>query len=145
MLRHLDRISAIEFPTDADQVKYEHDRAVNRVCFGGASGSWLVSGGQDGQMKLWVSPLDDQDPLPLLTLRYLGHPRDSLSKPRPQSVVACSSSRILAFKCSALHLAGSLRIWDSHSLRLALHVKTRWRCDRSDSWSHWQLLGDGLA
>ncbi|KAK4055079.1 SEA (Seh1-associated) complex subunit [Microbotryomycetes sp. JL201] len=34
------------------QSKYEHDRAVNRVVFGGQSGSWLMSGGQDGQMKL---------------------------------------------------------------------------------------------
>lgn len=39
---------------DTEQLKYEHDRAVNRVVFGGASGSWLMSGGQDGQMKLWV-------------------------------------------------------------------------------------------
>ncbi|GAA6063914.1 hypothetical protein JCM10212_003532 [Sporobolomyces blumeae] len=36
-----------------DQVKYEHDRAVNRVVFGGQTGNWLMSGGQDGQMKLW--------------------------------------------------------------------------------------------
>lgn len=36
-----------------DQLKQEHDRTVNRVIFGGASGSWLMSGGQDGQMKLW--------------------------------------------------------------------------------------------
>lgn len=39
-----------------DQLKYEHDRAVNRVAFGGASGSWLLSAGQDGQMKFWVGP-----------------------------------------------------------------------------------------
>lgn len=38
-----------------DQVKYEHDRAVNRIVFGGQTGNWLMSGGQDGQMKLWVS------------------------------------------------------------------------------------------
>ncbi|BGP52621.1 SEA (Seh1-associated) complex subunit [Rhodotorula sphaerocarpa] len=36
-----------------DQLKYEHDRAVNRVVFGGQTGNWLMSGGQDGQMKLW--------------------------------------------------------------------------------------------
>ncbi|GJN92156.1 hypothetical protein Rhopal_005186-T1 [Rhodotorula paludigena] len=36
-----------------DQLKYEHDRAVNRVVFGGLTGNWLMSGGQDGQMKLW--------------------------------------------------------------------------------------------
>ncbi|GAA5925166.1 hypothetical protein JCM3775_006383 [Rhodotorula graminis] len=36
-----------------EQLKYEHDRAVNRVVFGGQTGNWLMSGGQDGQMKLW--------------------------------------------------------------------------------------------
>lgn len=41
-----------------DQIKHEHDRAVNKVVFGGASGSWLLSGGQDGQMKLWVRTLE---------------------------------------------------------------------------------------
>lgn len=40
-----------------EQLKYEHDRAVNRVVFGGQTGNWLMSGGQDGQMKLWVRPL----------------------------------------------------------------------------------------
>ncbi|GAA5823041.1 hypothetical protein JCM3770_005710 [Rhodotorula araucariae] len=36
-----------------EQLKYEHDRAVNRVVFGGQTGNWLMSGGQDGLMKLW--------------------------------------------------------------------------------------------
>ncbi|GAA5950645.1 hypothetical protein JCM21900_002539 [Sporobolomyces salmonicolor] len=36
-----------------DQLKYEHDRSVNRVVFGGQTGNWLMSGGQDGQLKLW--------------------------------------------------------------------------------------------
>lgn len=42
-----------EGPNKVDQLKYEHDRSVNRIIFGGASGSWLMSGGQDGLMKLW--------------------------------------------------------------------------------------------
>lgn len=40
-------------PSKVDQLKYEHDRAVNSIIFGGASGSWLMSGGQDGLLKLW--------------------------------------------------------------------------------------------
>ncbi|GAA97622.1 uncharacterized protein L969DRAFT_17629 [Mixia osmundae IAM 14324] len=36
-----------------DQTKVKHDRAVNRVAFGGQSGGWLLSAGQDGQIKLW--------------------------------------------------------------------------------------------
>jgi hypothetical protein len=40
-------------PNKVDQLKYEHDRAVNSIIFGGASGSWLMSGGQDGLLKLW--------------------------------------------------------------------------------------------
>lgn len=39
-----------------EQHKHEHDRAVNRLCFGGTSGSWLLSGSQDGQIRVWVSP-----------------------------------------------------------------------------------------
>lgn len=56
-----------------DQLKYEHDRAVNRVVFGGQTGNWLMSGGQDGQMKLWVSrscPLLEGESQLLTSLRF---------------------------------------------------------------------------
>lgn len=37
------------------QAKAQHDRAVNQVAFAGPNGLWLISAGQDGAIKLWVS------------------------------------------------------------------------------------------
>ncbi|KAI5476380.1 WD repeat protein 24 [Pseudohyphozyma bogoriensis] len=36
-----------------DQVMQQHDRAVNQVVFGGPGGNYLLSAGQDGQIKIW--------------------------------------------------------------------------------------------
>lgn len=35
-------------------VMHQHDRAVNQVLFGGPTGNYLLSAGQDGNIKLWV-------------------------------------------------------------------------------------------
>ncbi|ORY90154.1 hypothetical protein BCR35DRAFT_299710 [Leucosporidium creatinivorum] len=80
------------------QIKYEHDRAVNRVVFGGQSGSWLMSGGQDGQMKLW----DIREPRPASLILKASSPVRHLafspSVAQPFTLVAaCGSGTLIRY------------------------------------------------
>ncbi|BGP12380.1 SEA (Seh1-associated) complex subunit [Rhodosporidiobolus nylandii] len=81
-----------------DQLKYEHDRAVNRVVFGGMTGSWLMSGGQDGQMKLW----DVRDTRPAQMILKAASPVRHLSFSPSSSqpftlVAACASGTLIRY------------------------------------------------
>ncbi|BGP21326.1 SEA (Seh1-associated) complex subunit [Rhodotorula toruloides] len=81
-----------------DQLKYEHDRAVNRVVFGGQTGNWLLSGGQDGQMKLW----DIRESRPASMVLKASSPVRQLSfSPSPSQpftlVAACASGTLIRY------------------------------------------------
>ncbi|CDR47180.1 hypothetical protein NBRC10512_002691 [Rhodotorula toruloides] len=81
-----------------DQLKYEHDRAVNRVVFGGQTGNWLLSGGQDGQMKLW----DIRESRPASMILKASSPVRQLSfSPSPSQpftlVAACASGTLIRY------------------------------------------------
>lgn len=131
--------------SSTDQIKYEHDRAVNRVVFGGQSGSWLMSGGQDGQMKLWVHSSSLQECAnALLTLPATGHPRTSTRLAHSQSLLPRPPSCLLPLRRSTLHSRRRLRLRYPHPLRHPLHRPTRRRRYRPNSRARRQLLGDGL-
>ncbi|KAK4052862.1 SEA (Seh1-associated) complex subunit [Microbotryomycetes sp. JL221] len=80
------------------QIKYEHDRAVNRVVFGGQSGSWLMSGGQDGQMKLWDIRESRPASLVLKASSPVRHLSFSPSKAQPFTLLAaCASGTLIRY------------------------------------------------
>ncbi|KAH8927796.1 hypothetical protein BT69DRAFT_708177 [Atractiella rhizophila] len=83
-----------------DQVKFEHTKAINKVVFGGEQGHWLISGSQDGYLKLW----DIREGRPSrMILNSLSDPvRDLALSPVPGEVYAIAS----------VHDSGSLVRWD---------------------------------
>ncbi|KAH8927803.1 WD40 repeat-like protein [Atractiella rhizophila] len=82
------------------QVKFEHTKAINKVVFGGEQGHWLISGSQDGYLKLW----DIREGRPSrMILNSLSDPvRDLALSPVPGEVYAIAS----------VHDSGSLVRWD---------------------------------
>ncbi|GAA5861386.1 hypothetical protein JCM1840_005350 [Sporobolomyces johnsonii] len=81
-----------------DQLKYEHDRSVNRVVFGGQTGNWLMSGGQDGQLKLW----DIRESRPASMVLKASSPVRHLSfSPSPSQpftlLAACASGTLIRY------------------------------------------------
>ncbi|KAM0793621.1 hypothetical protein ACM66B_001054 [Microbotryomycetes sp. NB124-2] len=80
------------------QTKYEHDRAVNRVVFGGQSGSWLMSGGQDGQMKLWDIRESRPASIVLKASSPVRHLSFSPSNAQPFTLLAaCASGTLIRY------------------------------------------------
>ncbi|KAH8927798.1 hypothetical protein BT69DRAFT_1293810 [Atractiella rhizophila] len=88
------------FFNQGDQVKFEHTKAINKVVFGGEQGHWLISGSQDGYLKLW----DIREGRPSrMILNSLSDPvRDLALSPVPGEVYAIAS----------VHDSGSLVRWD---------------------------------
>ncbi|KAG0662935.1 hypothetical protein C6P46_003023 [Rhodotorula mucilaginosa] len=81
-----------------DQLKYEHDRAVNRVVFGGQTGNWLMSGGQDGQMKLWDIRESRPASMILKASSPIRHLAFSPSASQPFTLVAaCTSGTMIRY------------------------------------------------
>ncbi|GAA5867913.1 hypothetical protein JCM3774_004719 [Rhodotorula dairenensis] len=81
-----------------DQLKYEHDRAVNRVVFGGQTGNWLMSGGQDGQMKLWDIRESRPASMILKASSPIRHLAFSPSASQPFTLVAaCASGTMIRY------------------------------------------------
>ncbi|GAA6013298.1 hypothetical protein JCM11491_006345 [Sporobolomyces phaffii] len=81
-----------------DQVKYEHDRAVNRIVFGGQTGNWLMSGGQDGQMKLWDIRESRPSSMILKASSPVRHLSFSPSASQPFTLLAaCASGTLIRY------------------------------------------------
>ncbi|GAA5922933.1 uncharacterized protein JCM15063_003473 [Sporobolomyces koalae] len=84
--------------TKLDQVKYEHDRAVNRIVFGGQTGNWLMSGGQDGQMKLWDIRESRPSSMILKASSPVRHLSFSPSASQPFTLLAaCASGTLIRY------------------------------------------------
>ena len=78
-----------------ETVKYEHDKAVNKVVFGGQSGSWIMSGGNDGQMKLWDIRNTQTSSMILKAASPVRQLAFSPSAAQPFTLLACCASGLL--------------------------------------------------
>jgi WD40 repeat protein len=85
-----------------EQVKYEHDRAVNRVCFGGQSGTWLISAAQDGLCRLWDVRTDSVSATAMMT--QSDPARDVLFHP--------TTTMPHVYSLCTVHESGALLRWD---------------------------------
>ncbi|SCZ91316.1 BZ3500_MvSof-1268-A1-R1_Chr1-2g01329 [Microbotryum saponariae] len=81
-----------------DQVRHEHDRKVNRILFGGSTGSWVASGGQDGLIKLWDVREGPNQTRKLKTASPVKHLAFSPSSSQPWTLLAaCASGTLIRF------------------------------------------------
>ncbi|GAA5858713.1 hypothetical protein JCM8547_004952, partial [Rhodosporidiobolus lusitaniae] len=120
-----------------DQLKYEHDRAVNRVVFGGQTGNWLMSGGQDGQMKLW----DIRDSRPanmiLKAASPVRHLSFSPSASQPFALLAaCASGTLIRYDVryiSRQNGGATDRIAGHIGACLAMDWRDGFSCERSSA------------
>ncbi|GAA5987643.1 hypothetical protein JCM11641_001178 [Rhodosporidiobolus odoratus] len=81
-----------------DQIKHEHDRAVNRVVFGGMTGNFLMSGGQDGQIKLWDVRSPGSANITLKAASPVRHLSFSPSASQPFTLLAaCASGTLIRY------------------------------------------------
>ncbi|SCV67970.1 BQ2448_91 [Microbotryum intermedium] len=81
-----------------DQVRHEHDRKINRVLFGGSTGSWVASGGQDGLIKLWDVREAPNQTRKLKTASPVKHLAFSPSTSQPWTLLAaCASGTLIRF------------------------------------------------
>ncbi|GAA6043235.1 hypothetical protein JCM8097_008474 [Rhodosporidiobolus ruineniae] len=128
-----------------DQLKYEHDRAVNRVVFGGQTGNWLMSGGQDGQMKIW--DLRDSRPanMVLKAASPVRHLSFSPSASQPFTLLAaCASGTLIRYDVryiSRQNGGATDRIAGHVGACLAMDWRDGFSCERSSASSSGLSVG----